>query len=114
MRFKEVKYAIIDRVYSMEKEDIALPNDPWRDVFQGILGVDWNEEKPQGYNWWIEASKVLSAWQYNESLATINVGVVDNGFDTSHEDLNITVLNNEVNSVEHHGTHVAGIIGATK
>ena len=27
MRFKEVKYAIIDRVYSMEKEDIALPND---------------------------------------------------------------------------------------
>lgn len=113
MRFKEVKYAIIDRVYSMEKEDIALPNDPWRDVFQGILGVDWNEEKPQGYNWWIEASKVLSAWQYNESLATINVGVVDNGFDTSHEDLNITVLNNEVNSVEHHGTHVAGIIGAT-
>lgn len=57
--------------------------------------------------------KVLSAWQYNESLATINVGVVDNGFDTSHEDLNITVLNNEVNSVEHHGTHVAGIIGAT-
>lgn len=49
----------------------------------------------------------------NESLATINVGVVDNGFDTSHEDLNITVLNNEVNSVEHHGTHVAGIIGAT-
>ncbi len=61
----------------------------------------------------VEASKVLSAWQYNESLATINVGVVDNGFDTSHEDLNITVLNNEVNSVEHHGTHVAGIIGAT-
>lgn len=113
MRFKEVKYAIIDRVYSMEKEDIALPNDPWRDVFQGILGVDWNEEKPQGYNWWIEATKVLSAWQYNESLATINVGVVDNGFDTSHEDLNITVLNNEVNSVEHHGTHVAGTIGAT-
>lgn len=113
MRFKEVKYAIVDRVYSMEKEDIALPNDPWRDVFQGILGVDWNEEKPQGYNWWIEATKVLSAWQYNESLATINVGVVDNGFDTSHEDLNITVLNNEVNSIEHHGTHVAGIIGAT-
>lgn len=36
MRFKEVKYAIIDRVYSMEKEDIALPNDPWRDVFQAF------------------------------------------------------------------------------
>lgn len=56
---------------------------------------------------------MCSAIYLQWSLATINVGVVDNGFDTSHEDLNITVLNNEVNSVEHHGTHVAGIIGAT-
>lgn len=106
-----VKYAIVDTVVTMD--DNEIPNDPWKDTFQGVWGVDWDENKPDGYNWWIEAVKVPSAWKYNDELSTVNVGVVDNGFDISHEDLNITVLNDDVNNAENHGTHVSGIIGAT-
>lgn len=113
MGFDEIKFAIVDNVVTMENQAMKIPNDPWKDNFQGITGVDWDEENPSGYNWWLEATKVVSAWQSADSFSRINVGVVDNGFDTNHEDLNITVINNEQNSVEHHGTHVAGIIGAT-
>lgn len=113
MEFDEIKFAIVDNVVTMENQTMKIPNDPWKDNFQGIMGVDWDEENPSGYNWWLEATKVISAWQSADSFSRINVGVVDNGFDTNHEDLNITVINSEQNSVEHHGTHVAGIIGAT-
>lgn len=113
MEYEEVKYAIVDIVVTMENEDIYTPNDPWKDTFQGLWGVDWDEDKPSGYNWWIEATKVLSAWQNRDSFSLIDVGVVDNGFDATHEDLNIICLNSTVNNAEHHGTHVAGVIGAT-
>ena len=113
MKFEEIKYAIIDTVITMDTEEIRIPDDPWKDTFQGTFGTDWNEENPNGYNWWLEATKVPSAWQYRDFFSEINVGIVDDGFDTSHEDLDITVLNNTVNNAEHHGTHVAGIIGAT-
>lgn len=106
-----VKFAIIDNVVSAELSQ--TPNDPWKDTFQGISGVDWDESNPSGQNWWLEATKVLSAWEYSEDMATINVGIVDSGYDTNHEDLSITVLNPDVNTPHDHGTHVAGVIGAT-
>lgn len=108
-----VKFAVIDYVFSSELNTVSAPNDPWKDTFQGIWGVNWDENSPGGTNWWFEAAKILSAWSYSDSFTTINVGVVDNGYDTNHEDLNINVINNHVNSIENHGTHVAGIIGAT-
>lgn len=108
---ENVKYAIIDTVITMDNN--VIPNDPWKDNFQGLWGVDWDENNPDGYNWWLEAVKVPSAWEYNEVLNPVNVGVVDNGFDTNHEDLDLIVLNNDVNNAENHGTHVAGAIGAT-
>ncbi len=111
MENESVKYAIVDTVITMDSS--VIPNDPWKDAFQGLWGVDWDENNPDGYNWWIEAVKIPSAWEYNDVLNPINVGIVDNGFDTNHEDLNLTVLNSEVNNAENHGTHVAGVIGAT-
>ena len=111
MKKPNVRYAIIDTVITMDIN--SIPNDPWKDTFQGFYGVDWDENNPGGYNWWIEAVRVPSAWEYNDALNPINVGIVDNGFDTKHEDLDLTVLNSEVNNAENHGTHVAGVIGAT-
>ena len=111
LAFDIVKDAVIDRVFTTDINEI--PNDPWKDIFQGSFGVDWNEDEPSGTNWWFEAVKISSAWEYSDHFKDIKVGIVDNGYDTKHEDLNITVLNNSLNSYENHGTHVAGVIGAT-
>ncbi len=99
--------------YTIQSDIERIPGDPWKDTFQGITGVNWDEENPDGLNWWIEAIQAPSAWEYNDRFSNIKIGVVDNGFDTNHEDLQISVLNNYQNSFEDHGTHVAGIIGAT-
>ena len=109
-QYPEVKAAMIDHVVA---HDLSAPDDPWKDTFQGLLGVDWDEDSPGGTNWWAEAVKLPSAWEHDDSFHDIDVGIVDNGFDTDHEDLQIDVLNHDVNSKEDHGTHVAGIIGAT-
>ena len=113
MEFDVVKNAVIDYVATVEGETASAPNDPWKD-YPGIgYSASWDESSPGGTNWWIEATKVLSAWSYREHFSHIDVGIVDNGYDTTHEDLNLVILNPEVNNSEGHGTHVAGIMGAT-
>lgn len=97
----------------------TIPNDPWKDVFQGIFETDWDESNPEGLNWWLETIQAPSAWDYNSRFSNIRIGVADNGFDTEHEDLNLTVINPNENSNDgdmgkrSHGTHVSGVIGAT-
>lgn len=104
--------------YSAERTDTSssiiytIPNDPWKDTIQGISGTDWNNNSPNGLNWGLELIEVSAAWDYNNYFNNIKIGVEDNGFDTNHEDLEIKVLNYNENSIEDHGTHVAGIIGA--
>lgn len=91
----------------------SIPNDTWKDEVNGINGVIWDENNPDGLNWWLEATYVPSAWNYSQYFHHMKIGVADNGFDIGHEDLNITVLNEQENTINDHGTHVAGIIGAT-
>jgi len=117
---KELKSKYVDEISMVFPEYIALmtlnstePNDPWKDTFQGFWGTNWNEDNTNGLNWWLKAIQAPSAWNYNERFDQITIGIIDSGFDTEHEDLSITVLNPEHNSKETHGTHVAGIIGAT-
>lgn len=111
MTYDVVKNAVIDYVSTVEGE--TAPNDPWDDPSGQNAEAVWSEESPSGANWWPEAVNLLSAWGYGEYFGNIKVGIADNGFDTAHEDLNITVINEALNSAEGHGTHVAGIIGAT-
>ncbi|MCD8115653.1 MAG: S8 family serine peptidase [Oscillospiraceae bacterium] len=87
-------------------------SNPWSD---GDVISDKNEDNPSGNDWWAEAIDAYSAWEYvdshSDSLSDVIVGVLDSGFDVTHEDLHdITVLN--YNSESDHGTHVAGIIAA--
>lgn len=81
-----------------------------------------NESDPKGADWWAEAVGAYTAWDYDSLTDSIVVGVVDNGFEVMHEDLQrdeksvITMLNEnsidmKKNSPEH-GTHVVGLIGA--
>lgn len=112
MEYDQVKNAVIDTVGTFSSS-AHVPNDPWNDPSGQNDQVYWNEDSPSGANWWVEAAHIQSAWKYLDQLAPINVGIVDSGFDLSHEDLKITVLNEEVNNYDDHGTHVAGIIGAT-
>ncbi len=91
----------------------VTPSDPW--------GGDnsWNEYNPQGNNWSADAIQAPSAWGYDWAFSHINVGIVDAGVQNNHEDLAGKVFfpdaasQAENNANSNHGTHVAGIIGAT-
>lgn len=68
----------------------------------------------------VEAIQVSSAWNYKDAMQTVKVGLIDDMFDTSHEDINFTKVWNNPNSTyiygkkgSSHGTFVAGTMAAT-
>ena len=93
-----------------------VPKDPWNFTY-------WEDDALDRLftfsNWWIKATDVDKAWDYDEYFSDIDVGIVDTGFDPTHEDLEgKIVFPNEFfeknNAPSYHGNHVAGIIGATQ
>ncbi len=73
----------------------------------------WDEEVPDGYNWGLEALKVPSAWDYAKETNTVKIGIIDDGFDTGHEDLYFDhVFGDNDSDSMNHGTMVAGILAA--
>ncbi len=103
--------ATYDIATQVSTDAMITPNDKWNND-------NWNERNPSGNNWWLEVIQAPSAWSYNDKLGNIKIGIVDNGFDTGHEDLKNKLsfaaqYNKDVNNKEDHGSHVAGIIGAT-
>ncbi len=87
------------------------PDDP----FSG--STVWNESVPSGDNWHLEAVKARESWNYSDYTDSIKVGIIDNGFRLDNPDIAgkvrfLSKLSEKRNSVEYHGTHVAGVIGA--
>lgn len=108
-KFDSVFDAIYDTAFEIDSD--VVPDDPWKKSL--FSKEEWSEKKPDGSNWWIEAIEAPSAWEEDCDFDTIKVGIVDNGFDTGHEDLkNKIKYVSPVNNKADHGTHVAGIIGA--
>lgn len=119
-------YAIVDKlcekydciafadIDTLSSSNVAV-NDPWKgDVDE----ADWLDSDVDGSNWGLEAVEAQFAWDYANRFSRIKIGVVDNGFSRNHPDFagsSIHLLSTE-DSIEKdsdHGTHVAGIIGAT-
>lgn len=78
---------------------------------------EWDETKPDGRNWWLEAIDARQAWDYSDYFSNIDIGLIDAGFDVDHPDLEgkISFPDSKQegrNSQDSHGTHVSGIISA--
>ena len=112
----EVSLAITEKLIELELD--SVPNDPW--YHNTNYTEKWNEELPNGYNWSVEAVEALSTWKYESYFGTAKVGVVDGGFKVNHEDFASGLITfpetmyQTGNTENNHGTHVAGIIGATR
>ena len=111
--------------YAFELENDAIsgssayyPNDKKWDDWSGNSGNNWN----------MKAIDAPGAWVYHDQMQPVNVGIIEELFDPYHEDLsfeempfgNISAMGPyKYNSLgwwtskQSHGTHVAGIIGAT-
>ena len=117
---EEVFDALYDVPYFISEN--ADDKNPWSDNKEIIS--DKNSETPGGNDWWAEAIEAYDAWKYvdvhKDNLSDVTVGILDNGFDTGHEDLRNENDSNKIsaldgyanNTAEDHGTHVMGIIGA--
>ena len=95
----------------------VVPNDPWG----GDTGNnDWTDQTVGGSNWWAEAIEAQYAWDHNDQMSHIDIGICDTPFDTEHVELKnkVRFVNDEASKwntnglSNRHGTHVAGIIGA--
>lgn len=102
-----------------EEADPVYPDDPWNED-------TWDLDAPSGENWGMEAVRAPAAWGYLDQMQPINVGLIDNMPDVSHEDLTFSdhtcyFVNDETGqsspnryalTAQDHGSHVAGIMAA--
>lgn len=113
-----------------EAVDNALPSHGNEALDHNIsFGCGYDEDKPSGNNWWAEAIGAYTAWNEKGNAIANTVGILDNGFDTDHEDLQVDKKNNlgirftnikqkrikQIGEIDvaDHGTLVAGVIGAS-
>ncbi len=116
MAYDEVCLAITENILNIETD--SVPNDPW--YYTDSYKYSWSEKVPDGNNWGVEAVEALSAWEYESYFGKVQAGIVDSGVLTTHEDFDqgLIVFPNSTyqnsNTPDNHGTHVSGIIGATR
>ena len=126
--------ATLSYVEELTYDSVDYTADPWTDSsdLTDASGSVWDEDDPDGLNWWAEAIGMVSVWEMDLDLATVKVGIIDSMFDTESADLAdafaVTWYNaenddgscavadlyttNTSESAYSHGTHVAGIIAA--
>ena len=85
-----VAEASLSYAYPLDFSYADLTQDPWTDTDNpdDSSGRVWDEQNPEGKNWWPEGIRLLSAWELvPETTETVKIGIIDSMFDTSHQDL---------------------------
>jgi len=75
---------LIEEIYFnlvLDLDISATPNDKEYD--------SWDTEKPGGNNWGLECIDAPGAWEYNDEMGLVKIGVIDSVLDYAHEDLQI-------------------------
>lgn len=114
---KKIKNVSENLIINLDDNSITYPKDKkWKKEWSTVA---------DGGNWGLEAIQCPEAWNYiNKEYSkteTVDVGIFErNGFNENHEDLKDNIgsilgndLSNDSKENKEHGTHVAGIIGAT-
>lgn len=111
---EEVEIAILNHVMTTTDRIPDKNKDPeWGND-------EWDESNPKGKNWGLEAIYAPSAWEYNDQMSTIKIGIIDGAIKYDHEDLDMPFMNYKYSATgesdkdvdKSHATHVAGTIGA--
>ena len=101
--------------YTIKMDVSYTPNDKkWKNKWEDV---------PDGDNWGMEAIEAPGAWEYRNQLQNVNIGILDDMFDTKHEDLNfaeiplgntltLSAIENGNLEWSSHGTHTSGTIAA--
>lgn len=101
--------------YAAPIDTSYIPNDEkWENEWENVA---------DGTNWGMEAVDAPGAWEYQDRLEEVRIGVFDDMFDVQHEDLKFAeepyknsralkaVDNGEIEWSDH-GTHVSGTVAA--
>ena len=115
-----VETVSLNKVFRLDTSSVDYHNDPWKDTTEDVDCDEWDQNFPDGNNWWAEAIHMPQVWEMDiwETLTgePVKLGVLDSGFDLGHEDLDEVVVNLGYNAAQSsawdHGTHVAGLIAA--
>ena len=84
-----IEDASLAYVAQFSNEAINYTNDPWIDADDpsDTSGSVWDEDNPDGKNWWAEAIDMPTVWSMDLFTQTVKVGIIDSMFDTTNEDL---------------------------
>lgn len=118
---------LVDAIESLDWVSSASPNYTMKmDVSYTPNDSKWKnkwEDVPDGDNWGMEAIDAPDAWEYRDQLQPVNIGILDDMFDTKHQDLTfaefplgsaLTLSAIADGKIEwsSHGTHTSGTIAA--
>ncbi len=118
-------------VADLETQDwIEMASLNWKTIIQenfcpnDELWKDGWDEFPSGGNWGLEAIHAPEAWEYHNQMQVVNIGIIDDMFDTTHTDLHFSeyplgnalanqAVENKKIKDSSHGTHTSGTAAAT-
>ena len=131
-----------DILESLMEEDIIedayvnFVSDYWKDALDNVnYGSNWSDDLSKssdgkGKSWGVEVINAPATWEYfnqhKSEIEPVKIGIVDGGFDESHEDLGFAkngvfynkegqngLPDEEAGKISRaHGTHVAGTMAA--